>query len=74
MTSDVPTESINSDAPDEPLRRDLERDPGADEEAPDLEETSVYERAVEEDTPLRAGDEDPGQGELAPEFTEPGER
>ena len=72
MDSDVPTEGLN-DEPDEPLRRHLERDPGQDP-GPDLEGSAAYERAVEEDDVLPASETaDPGAGELAPEFREPGQ-
>lgn len=66
--SDVPTEGLR-DVPDEPVHQRLERDP-ADERGA-VEEGAGYERAVEEDTVPAPAGEDPGSGELAPEFREP---
>ena len=69
--TDVPTEGLRDD-PDEPVHQRLDRDP-ADETGP-LEDGPAYERAVEEDTVAPPRAEDPGSGELAPDFREPGEQ
>ena len=66
--SDVPTEGLR-DVPDEPVHQHLERHPADEPEPP--EEGASYERAVEEDTAAPPSGEDPGSGELAPEFREP---
>ena len=53
------------------------RDPEAPDDEPGvpLEETQAYELAVEDGAPLRPaeGSQDPGAGDLAPEFRAPGE-
>jgi hypothetical protein len=46
-------------------------DPDSAPDAP-LEDTTEYELAVEDGAPLRATGPDPGAGDLAPEFREPG--
>ena len=69
--SDVPTEGLR-DVPDDPVHQHLERDPAA--ESAQAEEGARYERAVEEDTVPPPTGEDPGSGELAPEFREPDQR
>lgn len=69
--SDTPTEGLR-DVPDEPVHQHLERDPADEPREP--EEGASYERAVEEDTVRPATDEDPGSGNLAPDFREPEQR
>ncbi len=69
--SEVPTEGLR-DVPDEPVHKVLERDP--EKESGALEDRASYERAVEEDTVPAPSGEDPGSGELAPEFREPEQR
>ena len=60
--AEVPQHALDSDAR-----------AGADTDAP-LEETQAYELAVEDGAPLPAGGaEDPGAGDLAPQFRAPGE-
>jgi hypothetical protein len=66
--SDVPTEGLR-DVPDDPVHERLERDPSEEPGPP--EEGASYERAVEEDSVAPPSAEDPGSGELAPEFREP---
>ena len=66
----MPTEGLR-DVPDEPVHQRLERDPA--DVAATLEDDASYERAVEEDTVPAPSGEDPGSGELAPEFREPEE-
>lgn len=70
MNAEVPTEGTNAEV-DEPMRRHQERDPD-ESGAETVEDSAAYERAVE-DGSVRpaAGPEDPGAGELAPEFREP---
>ena len=69
--SDVPTEGLR-DVPDEPVHQHLERDPA--DEPDQAEESAPYERAVEEDSVPPPSGEDPGSGELAPDFREPDQR
>jgi hypothetical protein len=64
-----PTEGLN-DEPGEPLRRHLERDPLDDEDGA-VEDTSNYERAVEDGTVVSPVQDDPGAGDVAPQFKEP---
>ena len=57
-------------------RHTLDPDAAAADGAADapLEDTQAYALAVEDGAPLPAGDaQDPGAGDLAPEFREPGE-
>lgn len=70
MDRAAPTEGLN-DQPDEPLHRDLTRDP-AETGGGAVEDDAEYERAVEEDTVAPpAQEQDPGADELAPDFREP---
>ncbi|WNB85621.1 hypothetical protein [Cellulomonas sp. ATA003] len=46
-------------------------DPDAGADSP-LEGTTAYELAVEDGAPLAATGDDPGAGDLAPDFREPG--
>lgn len=73
MESDHPTEGLNDEV-EEPLRRRLDREPD-ESSAEAVEDSFEYEQAVEEGTARPpSGQDDPGAGELAPEFREPDPR
>lgn len=68
--TESPTERAPQGRVAEPEVPQHTADPDAGSDA-HLEETTAYRLAVEDGAPLPATGEDPGAGDLAPEFREP---